>query len=749
MATELFKLMGRIYIEADDAEAELKSFEALITNAVAALQSIDAKLTTVNSTLNTMDTRLSNANGELSELHNEATSANGALNNLDGNVESLNGSMNTLDSRMNAVVNELGQLNANARQAGNRLIGMNGTLGQLHNPFSSDGALGAGAVWLGNILEDLTYKALDLSWEFMKIGINFNASAESYQASFKTMLGVTEEEAAAIYEKLRQFAVDTPYSMEGVADSAVRLFNAGYNVDGTLEMLEVFGNIANGDSAKMQRLVKAWTDTKGYGRLRAQERNQFIENGVMIDQLLADYYQSKGIQITADEIMAKLEAKEVAEIDVLNALIMAQLEGGNFYNAMANYMDTYGGMMEKTEDQLEETAGAFTLPIFETLKNETLPEISRLLTEFKEWATQNQSDIEAIASTLSSMAIVSLDGLLSVFQFCVDNKDILVPALSAIATEIAAMAAVAHPFAAITFLLGALVAFMDTDWQNFESNYPQLVAMFEGLTGLDFTEVSNSLSGFQENLDGIIGWFLDNETVLNALLTVIGAIAFSTGHWVLGTALVGAGVGSLWEESKALVEAAEESQKRKDNFDPNTNYLNYASSMYASPGEYKLNGVPLTEAMLDEWITILSKGMVDNPDYMETARKVGAAWYGTQYVPEITLDGDESALPAEFQYQQLRRQRDYVPGTSEDGTSGSNNLITQLIAVSQQLSTLKADVAAGAQEGVANGLSGATITGTITTGDVKLQDGTLVGRLAPQLDLRLGWQDKFASRGNA
>ena len=755
MATELFKLMGRIYIEMDDAETALSKFESLLNGAVTALQSIDTKLTTVNTTLNTMDTRLSDANAELGELDSKAGTANASLNTLDSNVEALNGSMNTMDTRVNDVVNELSQLNSNAKTAGDRLTTMNSTLSGFHNPFSSDGALAAGAIWLANIIEDLTYKVLDLSWEFLKIGINFNASAETYQASFKTMLGVTEKEAKEVYEKLRQFAIDTPYSMEGVADSAVRLFNAGYDVEGTLEMLEVLGNIANGDSAKMERLVKAWTDVKGYGRLRAQERNQFVENGVMIDQLLADYYQSQGMSISADEIMSRLEAKEVAEIDVLNALIMAQMEGGNFYNAMTNLMLTWSGQLEKTGDQLDQTAGAFTLPFFDELKDEVMPKLSGLLTELEMWSKDNSELLSDIASDLGSAATGALSSLLDLFTFLVEKKDTLLPILEAVGLAFAVTAAKQHPIIAA---MGMLLTMASENPEAFDT-------LTEGLSNL----AKEGLGALETGLTKLIDFWNQNQGAFKLMTAILGGLALVTGHPVAGIALLMASELSGTEGLEEVYKNEDGSYRTNILFPGVTKQMNDSSPVDKEAGRYHyfsetarsvaeslwdMQRMGLTGQDVSGFESLMAQAYAE---FGKIATELGVAdtdYAVTSLLTDLvnqmmTLDKSTENLPDDWFYdpdkavQPTDWNLHYLdPATNP--TIGNTNL-PALIASVQTLTTAVQGMTGEIPGALADAVGNITVNCYVTTGDVKLDSGTVVGELSPMLDLKLG---QIASQSN-
>ena len=75
-------------------------------------------------------------------------------------------------------------------------------------------------------------------------------------------------------------------------------------------------------------------------------------------------------------------------------------------------------------------------------------------------------------------------------------------------------------------------------------------------------------------------------------------------------------------------------------------------------------------------------------------------------------------------------------------------MMNLILSAFQQLpDQIRTEVAAAAQEGVATGLSGVTITGHVTTGEVKLQEGALVGALAPKINLKLGMLNQRSGRG--
>ena len=119
-------------------------------------------------------------------------------------------------------------------------------------------------------------------------------------------------------------------------------------------------------------------------------------------------------------------------------------------------------------------------------------------------------------------------------------------------------------------------------------------------------------------------------------------------------------------------------------------------------------------------------------DYNVDAEQVKAMFDQLNESLESTSDWFETLSP----------HGNNLPGDS----TGQTGLIGTL---AQVFSTVKADITAAAQEGVAAGMSGVTITGHITTGDVTIDGKTTVGHLFPQIDLKLGWQNGLAGRGSA
>lgn len=542
------------------------------------------------------------------------------------------------------------------------------------------------SVWLGNMLTELSHKAVDLGIDFAKIGFAFNASAENYKATFKSMLGLTDEETDALFEKLRAFAVETPYSMGGVAESAIRLFNAGFNVDGVMNMLEVLGNIAGGDSQKLGRLIKAFTDTKGYGFLRAQERNQFVENGVLIYDLLSDYYEYIGEgKKTAEEIATMQSDKAISYEDVWNALLLSTQEGFRYYERMDALMATWGGKTEKLSDNLDETAGAITMPFFDVIKNETIDKLSEVLDRVQAWAEENPEVLNNLATALSDLATNGLDALLGglerLLAFWNSNQDL---------------------FNGMLMLLGG-------------------IAIKSGKFGAGAALIT--AGGYNVWDD----WVKENQKAFSGLTSDVD-LPF------IKQQLEYQGQGAQWE---AYLENWKSARKGEGYSDEEiSNFIDNQFANYKSLTNEELRELTDSGSTGDEglsWWRLLNPrwddGLITNW-FLNKDKNI-----------DTNADGVASGGLNWWQGQSFGNR-----SFEDDDFGGSTTSIQGLIASVQGLTAAVQSMTGSIPDAISSGIGGITVTGTVTTGNVTLDSGAIVGQLAPKFDLKLGGLNRLAGR---
>lgn len=245
-------------------------------------------------------------------------------------------------------------------------------------------------VMVGALATQAANKVLDWGKQAFKTGIDFNASTESYVAGFKTLLKTTTEDAESYVAELRQFAKDTPFAMEGVSANAQRMLSSGFKRDEVIAEMTMLGNVAKGNSENFDSLIRAYSQIKMFGKLRAQETYQLIDAGVPINDLLAEHY---GVTLGDIEDMRsknKISAEDVTA--VLTKAYEGKSEVINYHGAMDAYMSTYAGQKEKLGDASQQAAGVLTRKAYGGLKDDILPWVTEFLEGIveadKEWEKQ-------------------------------------------------------------------------------------------------------------------------------------------------------------------------------------------------------------------------------------------------------------------------------------------------------------------------------------------------------------------------
>lgn len=143
--------------------------------------------------------------------------------------------------------------------------------------------------------------------------------------------------------------------------------------------------------------------------------------------------------------------------------------------------------------------------------------------------------------------------------------------------------------------------------------------------------------------------------------------------------------------------------------------LKMLSSMYA-------NGF-ISESQFDEWSPAVTSAVMsgtEGEDYAQIAAAIVDAF---------------NQMNSEQERRENEAQKRHETEEDDSDLSGA---VTVLQTVAESLSTLKADVTAAAKEGCMAGVGSITVTGSVSTGNVMLNTGALVGSLAPKLNLKLG-----------
>jgi tape measure domain-containing protein len=177
------------------------------------------------------------------------------------------------------------------------------------------------------------------------------AADEFEQRQIKIIASMQGNElrAKALTERMREYAARTSYSTAQMQDFAAKLLALGVVASDIPDLAEKLGGLAMGDSEKLKRIAKAYSDVQAKGRLMAQEANQFAEALVPLERaLLANGVAKSRVELRAMMEQGKISAKMVDEA-LEKAAEMVGAE-----KAMELRQDTIAGQWDEIKSSLSE-----------------------------------------------------------------------------------------------------------------------------------------------------------------------------------------------------------------------------------------------------------------------------------------------------------------------------------------------------------------------------------------------------------
>lgn len=189
------------------------------------------------------------------------------------------------------------------------------------------------------------------------VSIKTAAAFETQQVAFSTLLGSVKE-GTKLFEELKQFSAETPLQLGDITKGAQALLAFGVGVEDVQNKLRQLGDVSQGNSQRLERLVNAYGKLRAKGKATMEEINRFTENGVpLIGQL------SKGIGVSTAEIIKMVSQGKIGFKEVDQALTALTGSGGQFEGMMEKISQTVEGKASTALDNLK-LAGADLFKVF-------------------------------------------------------------------------------------------------------------------------------------------------------------------------------------------------------------------------------------------------------------------------------------------------------------------------------------------------------------------------------------------------
>ncbi|MFS2189814.1 tape measure protein [Mucilaginibacter sp. Mucisp84] len=275
----------------------------------------------------------------------------------------------SLDGRQIRQINrEISQLEARRDRLTNTSRGGNGMGGFFRNALAIAG--------IGSITA--------LGGTFLKAGME----RQMNETTFSVLAG--QKNGGKLSNGLLKFASDTIYGDE-VYGEAKTMLGFGIAAKNIMPAMNMIGNVAMGNSEKMQSLTLAFSQTYAAGKLMGQDLLQYINAGFNPLQEI-----SKKTGKSIGELKTQMEKGKISFQDVVGAFQSATGEGGRFHNMMQKLQETPAGKWQAFTGALSTLAGTIGVALLPVLG---------LFTDIMNGLLNNSSLMYGLAAAIIALAV--------------------------------------------------------------------------------------------------------------------------------------------------------------------------------------------------------------------------------------------------------------------------------------------------------------------------------------------------------
>jgi tape measure domain-containing protein len=253
-----------------------------------------------------------------------------------------------------------------------------------------------------NLTQTLTLPILGAGGAAVSSAIQF----EQLEARLRVLTG-SAEEGAAVFERIKTFAAQTPFEVGDLVEATSQLVAFGFSADEALNSLQYLGDIAAATGSNINEISLILGQARTVGVAFTQDLRQLASRGIPVFEMLQEETGLTG------KAFNKFVADGGVTFDVLNRILQKTAsEGGKFFGGMQMQSQTLGGALSNFKDSASIAFAELGKSIAEaTNLNERLRKLSDYITalvqRFKELSPEAKQTAVNIALVLSAIGPVT------------------------------------------------------------------------------------------------------------------------------------------------------------------------------------------------------------------------------------------------------------------------------------------------------------------------------------------------------
>lgn len=508
------------------ARAEYLNATTALNRMQSQMGELSGKVSQVRTPLERLTDTIDSQQRELDDLKNQYANAvlefgkgSNSANRLQGEIEELSNDLRTNKQRLAEVTGQVDDLGDRFNTAGQQAADFGDVL--------------AGS-FLGNVLADAVSELGSALAGFTGDAI----SAADSLAKFESTMDFAGFDSKTIQETeaaMQDYAARTVYDLETVSNTVAQLGANG--VDNFEALTEAAGNlnaVAGGNADTFQSVAQVLTQTAGAGKLTTENWNQLTDaipgaSGVLQQAMLdAGAYTGNFREAMED---GEISAEE------FNAAIM-ELGNSDAAKQAATSVSTVEGAVGNLEATITDMITSFMADGGTEMITSFINSLTAGFQQLGDWVSANKDQIMDFAQN-------AFAGIMDFGQFIVDNWQVIVNAIAAIAAGMAAA-----KFAKFVTDIGSAISAatnLSTAISGISAVAPGLGSALSLLTNPVFL-VAGAITGLVLLINQFGDQFQETLSYIDNLLTNVFAVDWTEQFGIMGNVVNGlfAAVEAVW-----------------------------------------------------------------------------------------------------------------------------------------------------------------------------------------------------------
>jgi tape measure domain-containing protein len=177
--------------------------------------------------------------------------------------------------------------------------------------------------------------------------IRSGMAAEMQKSNLETLFLGDVQAASEMYNRISDYAIKSPYDAAGLIENQTMMMQFGQSAEESFDMLRMIGDVAMGNTGKMQQLTLAFSQMSSVGKLIGNDLRQMATAGF---NPLEEISKKTGESMTS--LMERMGKGEISTAAITEAFRTATSEQGRFFQGAERGNQTLQGKLNSLMESL-------------------------------------------------------------------------------------------------------------------------------------------------------------------------------------------------------------------------------------------------------------------------------------------------------------------------------------------------------------------------------------------------------------